>query len=46
VPIPQALLTVTVLGVAILTIASAAAYLVEWVRHMAAGPGDATEKGR
>jgi cardiolipin synthase len=46
VPIPQALLTVNVLGVAILTIASAAAYLVEWVRHMAAGPADVKESGR
>jgi hypothetical protein len=26
-----------------LTIASAAAYLVEWVRHMAGGPGDPKE---
>ena len=29
---------VTVLAVAFLTIASATAYLVEWVRHMASGP--------
>ena len=28
------------LAVAALTVASAAAYLVEWVRHMAGGPGD------
>ena len=33
----QPLLTVTVLAVAGLTVASAAAYLVEWVRHMAGG---------
>lgn len=31
-----------VAAVAILTIASAGAYLVEWVRHMAGGPGHVT----
>ena len=36
-------LTATVLAVAALTVASAAAYLVEWVRHMAGGPGDPRE---
>ena len=39
----QPFLTVTVLAVATLTVASAAAYLVEWVRHMAGGPGDPKE---
>jgi cardiolipin synthase len=39
----QPFLTTTVLAVAALTIASAAAYLVEWVRHMAGGPGDPKE---
>ena len=29
------------LAVAVLTVASAGAYLVEWLRHMAGGPGDA-----
>ena len=33
----------TVMMVAGLTVASAGAYLVEWVRHMAGGPGDARE---
>ena len=33
----------TVLGVAVLTVVSAGAYLVEWVRHMAGGPGDVSE---
>jgi cardiolipin synthase len=33
----------TVLGVAALTVVSAGAYLVEWVRHMAGGPGTAEE---
>jgi cardiolipin synthase len=37
------LIWVTVLGVAILTVASAGAYLVEWVRHMA-GPGQSGAK--
>ncbi len=37
----QPLLTATVLVVAVLTVASATAYLIEWVRHMAAGPADA-----
>ena len=36
----QPLLTVTVLAAAALTVASAAAYLVEWVRHMAGGTGE------
>ena len=36
----QPLIGVTVLAVAALTVASAGAYLVEWVRHMAGGPGD------
>ena len=36
----QPLLAFTVLAVAALTVASAAAYLIEWVRHMAGGPGD------
>jgi cardiolipin synthase len=35
-------IVVTVLAVAFLTIASATAYLVEWVRHMASGPGHVT----
>lgn len=34
---------ITVLGVAALTVISASAYLVEWVRHMAGGPGDVRE---
>lgn len=34
---------VTVLGVAALTVISAGAYLVEWVRHMAGGPGEVRE---
>jgi cardiolipin synthase len=34
-----------VIGAAALTVASAAAYLIEWVRHMAGGPGDAREGG-
>lgn len=41
VPMPQPVLAVTVLAVAALTVASAAAYLIEWVQHMAGGPGDA-----
>ena len=36
-------LTTTVLAVAALTVASAAAYLIEWVQHMAAGPGGKRE---
>jgi cardiolipin synthase len=36
---------ITVLGVAVLTVVSAGAYLVEWVRHMAGGPGDVREGG-
>lgn len=35
----QPLIVVTVIAVAFLTVASATAYLVEWVRHMAGGPG-------
>jgi cardiolipin synthase (CMP-forming) len=35
------LIFVAVAAVAVLTVASAGAYLVEWVRHMAGGPGDA-----
>ncbi|HEX9904696.1 MAG TPA: CDP-alcohol phosphatidyltransferase family protein [Propylenella sp.] len=42
----QPFLAVLVLGVAGLTVGSAGAYLVEWVRHMAGGPGDAREGGR
>jgi len=34
------LLAATVLTVAALTVASAAAYLLDWVRHMAGGAGD------
>ncbi len=36
---------ITVLAVAALTVVSAGAYLVEWVRHMAGGPGGAREEG-
>lgn len=46
VPIFRFLITAAVLGVAILTVASAAAYLVEWVRHMASGPTESTEGRR
>ncbi len=35
----EPLITLTIAAVALLTIASAGAYLVEWVRHMAGGPG-------
>jgi cardiolipin synthase len=35
----QPALRTVVLAVAALTVASAAAYLVEWLRHMAGGPG-------
>jgi cardiolipin synthase len=35
----QPLILLIVIAVAFLTVASAAAYLVEWVRHMAGGPG-------
>jgi cardiolipin synthase len=38
-------LFVTVIAVAALTVASAAAYLVEWGRHMAGGAGKAKEGG-
>jgi cardiolipin synthase len=40
----NALTAIFVLGAAALTVASAGAYLIEWVRHMA-GPGDAKEGG-
>jgi cardiolipin synthase len=40
----NALTAIFVLGTAALTVASAGAYLIEWVRHMA-GPGDAKEGG-
>ena len=36
------LIGTTIFTVAFLTIASAGAYLVEWVRHMASGPGHVT----
>ena len=39
------LILVTVIAVAVLTVASAAAYLVEWVRHMAGGPGHVSRSG-
>jgi cardiolipin synthase len=42
VSIVQPVVVVTVLAVAVLTVASAGAYLVEWVRHMAGGPGHVT----
>ncbi len=38
------LIGVVVAAVAILTVASAAAYLIEWVRHMAGGPGETGPK--
>lgn len=38
------LVDITVLAVAALTVASAGAYVVEWVRHMA-GPGEASGAG-
>ncbi len=41
----NALTATFVLGTAALTVASAGAYLIEWVRHMAGGPGDAREGG-
>jgi cardiolipin synthase len=41
----QSLVPATVLAVAVLTVGSAAAYLVEWVRHMAGRPGDDRESG-
>lgn len=40
------LIYLTVLGVATLTVISAGAYLVEWLRHMAGGAGNAREGGR
>jgi cardiolipin synthase len=36
---------VTVFGVAVLTVLSAGAYLIEWLRHMAGEPIDAREEG-
>lgn len=36
---------IMVIGVAVLTVSSAGAYLIEWVRHMAGGPGEAEEAG-
>lgn len=39
-PMPGPMLGAAVLAVAALTVASAAAYLIEWVQHMAGGPGD------
>lgn len=44
VPVPPILLEAIVLSVAALTVASAGAYLVEWVRHMA-GSGEASGGG-
>jgi cardiolipin synthase (CMP-forming) len=44
--IPQPLLTASALAVASLTVASAAAYLVNWIRHMAGGPNDLKEGRR
>jgi cardiolipin synthase (CMP-forming) len=38
----QPVIAVTIIAVAFFTIASAGAYLVEWVRHMAGGPGHVT----
>ncbi len=38
------LVGVVVMATAILTVMSAAAYLVEWVRHMASGPGETGPK--
>jgi cardiolipin synthase len=35
------LIWLIVIAVAVLTVASATAYLIEWVKHMAGGPGDA-----
>lgn len=40
------LLAICVIAVAALTVASAAAYVVEWVRHMAAGPSAQGEGGQ
>lgn len=42
----QPLITPTVFVVAALTVISAGAYLVEWVRHMAGGPADLEGSGR
>jgi cardiolipin synthase len=42
----QPILSATGVAVAGLTVASATAYLIEWVRHMAGSPGDAGESGR
>jgi cardiolipin synthase (CMP-forming) len=41
----EPLIGVTVVAVAFLTVASATAYLIEWVRHMAGGPGHHVEGG-
>lgn len=41
----QPLIPLTIVTVAILTVASAGAYLVEWVRHMAGGPGHVSGGG-
>ena len=46
IPILAVVLVPTVLLVAGLTVASAAAYLVQWVRHMAGAPTDLGEGGR
>lgn len=43
--IVQPFLATSVIIAAGLTVASAGAYLVEWVRHMAGGPGDRKELG-
>ena len=42
----QPLLAAMAIAVAVLTVASAAAYLVEWVRHMAGATGDLKETER
>ena len=42
----QPLLAAIVVAVASLTVASAGAYLVDWVRHMAAGPNDMAGRRR
>ena len=43
-PVYDTVVRVSVLAVAVLTVASAAAYLVAWIRHMATGPVDAGPK--
>lgn len=40
-----ALIWITVLGVAVLTVISAGAYLIEWVRHMAGVASESREEG-